>query len=507
MNNDNKQASDSDITSLIDEPVDKIEPVIQSTDIPNNSSKPNAIQSQDYSSAFLDKSGFNYTFSLPSISLKNLSEKLVTFSNLSIDDKNSNFKAWKELTEESVEFYTPKGLYQDRFTDDKSLYKQGVSHPENIDELNTISVVKFKKSEGEIKGEAALLKVTKLLGLGDIVNVPLPHSGIWVTIKPPTERDVIDFYNNIFREKIILGRATTGLTLTNFSVYFNNKLLDFILKHVHSLNYGDIPKEELKDYLLIHDFHILAWGFACSMYPNGFDFERACVNNIEECSHIDKATINMAKLLWIDNKSLTQQQLQILSETRSNKLTRDNYSKFIAEHNRVSTKLITINSNIKLNLKVPTFTQYVTDGLSWINKLNSAIDSVIMEEGSDEKTKTELLNQYVKSSILRQFNHFVDYIEIDDNTVQDRDTINTILEAFSANDDIRPIITEKILEYKADTTLGLIGIPDYTCPKCGFNQNTDPVNSKLVNVIPLDVMHVFFTLLTIKVARVTERLV
>jgi len=450
-----------------------------------------------------DTSVFNYTFSLPSIAIKALNTKLSEFNNKLVDEKSQELKDWKKVTEESVEFYTPGGLYQERFQDSTSSFSQGVETKEG--ELSSISAFKFKKSEGEIKGEAALLKVSKLLGLGDIINIPLPHSGIWVTIKPPTEKDLIDFYNTIFREKIILGRATSGLTLTNFSVYINNRLFDFILKHIHSVNYGDMPKEELKNYLLIHDFPILAWGFACSMYPNGFDFQRACVNDIETCSHVAKALINMTKLLWVDNSSLTESQKQILSEFRPNKLTLDNYRKFIAEHSRVTSSTLVLKNDIKLKLKVPTFNEYATDGLAWVNKINTAIESVIIEEGSDEEAKTEILNQYVKASILRQFNHFVDYIEVDDNTVQDRDTINSILEAFSAEDDIRGEVTKGILQYKSDTTLALIGIPDYECPSCGFNQNKEPVNPKFVNVIPIDVMNVFYTLLTLKVARVMER--
>ena len=466
-------------------------------------SKQNAKQTEVTYALKNDSSTFSYAFSLPSIGLHAFNKKLSEFKNHTVDEKSKELKDWRKVNEDAVDFYTPGGLYQDRFTDEASVFSQGIETKEGS--LTTISNFKFKKTEGEIKGEAALLKVSKFLGLGDIINVPLPHSGIWVTIKPPHETDIIDFYNSVFREKIILGRATSGLTLTNFSVYINNRLFDFILKHVHSVNYGDIPKDQLKNYILIHDFPILAWGFACSMYPNGFDFQRACVNDIDQCKHITKAVINMTKLLWVDNPSLTENQKQILSEFRPNKLTLDNYRKFIADHTRVASSSITTKENIKIHLKIPTFNEYVTDGLAWVNKINSSIETAIITEGSEEEAKTEMLNQYVKASILRQFNHFVDYIEVDDNTIQDRDTINSLLSVFSSDDSIRNEITKGILKYKSDTTLALIGMPDYECPSCGFNQNKSPVNDRFVNVIPLDVMNVCFTLITIKVAKVMSR--
>lgn len=465
--------------------------------------KYNAIESEVWSTPKTDYSKFNYTFSLPSIDLKTFSTRISNFNKLGLDEKSPVLKEWKKVNEEAVDYYTTAGLYQDRFTDPTSEFKQGIENEEG--KLNSISNIKFKKTDGELKGELALLKVSKLLGLGDIMSVPLPHSGIWVTIKPPTERDLIDFYNTLFREKIVLGRTTSGLTLSNFSVYINDRLVDFIIKHIYSVNYSDIPKEELKNYILIHDLPILAWGFACTIYPNGFDFQRACVTDIEQCTYIAKAIINMTKLLWIDNSSLSKAQKTILEEYRPNKLTLDNYRKYIAEHTRVVSSIVTLKGDIKVKLKIPTINEYVTDGLNWINKINSAIEYVVIDnDNKEEEAKTELLNQYVKSSILRQYSHFIDYIEIEDNIIQDRDTINQVLEALSSDDEIRPELLNKVFEFKSKTTIALIGIPEYKCPNCGTVQKGD-VNSNLTNVIPLDTMNLFFTLITLRIAKILER--
>lgn len=463
----------------------------------------NATQTAEFSS---ESSGSaDYSIPLPSLGLFTFNAKLRSFSGLNLEDKSEGLEKWRNVTQNSIDYYTVGGLYQNRFEEKDSAFKQGVETAEG--ELNSISPLKFKNTSGEMKGEIALLKVSKMLGLGDVVNVPLPHSGIWVTIKPPTEKDLIDFYNSIFREKIMLGRTTFGLTLTNFSVHINNRLFDFISKHIHSINYGDLPKADLKDYLLIHDFPILAWGFACTMYPNGFEYQRACVDDVEACSHIAKAKLNLAKLLWIDNPSLTAAQKKILEEFRPNKLTLDSYRKFISEHVRVSGSSFTTKNGIKFKLKVPTFNEYTTDGLAWISGINSAIENIILQESDnqDDDGKTEMLNQYVKTSILRQFNHFVDFIEVEDNVITDRATINNVLEAFSAQDDIRIEITDAILKFKAKTTIGLIGIPEYKCPNCGKPQNPTPTNENFVNVIPLDAMNLFFTLITLKISKILER--
>lgn len=445
-----------------------------------------------------------YRFSLPPVPREKLLYQLKTANAGIIPQADTEeFKTWKETVNEAVENYTTDGLYQSRLDDQEADFAQGIRKPDGS--LLTMASPKFRAVDGELKGELAVLKVSKKLGLGDVLSVPLPHSGIVVTIKPPTERDIIDFYNTVFREKIYLGRMSSGLTLTNLSAYINNRLFDFIIKHVHSVNYGDISKEQLKNYILIHDFHILAWGFAATMYPNGFDYQRPCTNHIESCNYIAKATINMLKLLWVDNSSLSQVQKDILYEVRPGKLNADSYRKFVSEHTRTKSKEISLSNGMRVLLKIPTVAEHINDGLGWVNKINSSIDNILTLEGDDNEAKNEMLQQYVSSSVLRQFSHFVDYIEADESVINDRDTIHSVLELMSADDDMRRELTEAILKFKSDTTIALVGIPEYKCPNCGKDQNTAPVNDKLTSVIPLDVMMLFFTLLTLRMSRILER--
>jgi len=444
-----------------------------------------------------------YSFKLPSVPLTVLNKKLSDQQNLDIDEKDVKYKEWKEATEEALEYYTPFSLYQNCFTDKTRSFKQGV---EKDDQLKSISDFKFKKTEGEIKGELALLKVSKLLGLGDVVSVPLPHSGISVTIKPPTEKDLIDFYNIIFREKAILGRATSGLTLSNFSVFVNSKVLEFIIKHVHSVNYSDINKSDLGNYIVIHDLPILAWGFAASVYPNGFNFKRSCVEDLSKCNHVLSGLVDVKKLLWVDNTAFTSVQKDIYFEDRPNKHTLEVYRKYKAEHTRVKSQSFTTGNGLKFYLRLPTLNEYFSDGLSWVNKINNAVENVILESSEkEEDAKRELLTQYVKSSSLRQYSHFIDYIEVDESVINDRETVNSVLEALSSDDSLRTDILEKLHKFIADTTIAVVGIPEYKCPNCGKEQQVDTINERFVNVIPLDTINLFFGLITLRIAKITER--
>lgn len=447
-----------------------------------------------------------YTFSLPSVLRSSLQQKFLEASQL--DEFKVETPQIKKLVEDinaCVENYAAADLYTDRFTDESSKFHQGVVKGSGTEVIPPISSPKFKAFDGDLKGEIAVLKISKKLGLGDVFTVMLPHSGIVVTIKPPPEREIIDFYNSIFRDKVYLGRMTSGLTLSNFSSYINNKLFDFITSRVHSINYGDIPKEKLRDYVLIHDFPILAWGLAACMYPNGFEYQRNCVNIIEKCTHVVKDTINLLDLVWVDNPSLTEFQKDTLTEFRANKLGVDSYRKYLNDHTKVKSGELPLACGIKVKLKVPTFSEHIQDGLGWVNKINTAIDKVVCSADEEDKVKSDLLQQYVNASALRQYGHFIDYLEVDDNVITDRDTINTVLETLSSDDSIRKEILSGIVKYTSETTIAIIGIPEFKCEVCGKEQNVEPINEKLVSVIPLDVMMLFFTLLTLRLSRILER--
>lgn len=450
-----------------------------------------------------DKPANTYAVGLPSSTLSEFTAALNRFSEM-IDAKDKDHVKWKETSEDAVEFYTPNGLYQDRLDDPKGNWQQGVITPSG--DVLGMSSIAMKSREGELKGEVALLKVARRLGMGDVVNVMLPHSGIWLTIKPPTDRDLIDFYHTVFREKVAFGINTSGLGFTNFSVHMNNRLFEFISRHIHNLNYSDMPKDQLGNYMVIHDFPFLVHGFAKSMYPHGFDYSRACNADLEHCTHVSTQTLDLDTMIYIDNSSLTQTQRNILSSNRPNSNTIESYRTFKAEHPRMVGSSYTTKNGFKFNFKIPTFNEHTADGLAWINSISSIVENLTVVNDADEDTKKDMLSQYIKASVLRQFNHFVDSIELEENEiVVDRETINGTLELFSSDDDLRVELTKAIIDFKSKTTYGVIGIDKYTCPNCNKEQLTAETLPTFKQVIPLDSVNLFFLLLTSKISKILER--
>ncbi len=84
---------------------------------------------------------------------------------------------------------------------------------------------------GTMTGSAAIAKFSSAMGIGESTHVPLWHSGIWVTIKPPKDTDVINLEIALANNQIKLGRDTNTLVYSNYSVVFNRIITDFIITH------------------------------------------------------------------------------------------------------------------------------------------------------------------------------------------------------------------------------------------------------------------------------------
>lgn len=466
--------------------------------------EPNVTLTSDYQIND-EKGNDEMRLTLPSVTLSSWEQIYKDFKK-TIEDMVESNKSTQKSFEMMIDAYTPGGLYQKRFQEEGD-FQQGVDVGDGV--LKTMSALNFKETTGEIRGDAALLKIAKYLRLGETIDVPLPHSGIWVTMKPPTERDLIDFYNSFFSDKEILGRNTSGHTLGNMSVIFNTRLYDFILRHIHTVNYKDLSMDELRSKILIHDFPILVWGMARSIHPNGFDYQRICLNDVGNCNHIEKAKLNLNKLLLIDNSSLTSKQKTIMGSNRPNQLTRETYESYISDHSRVKSSTFAIElyggRRVVIRLKVPTLDEYMTDGARWVNEINNTVEAALVTSGESENARLELLNHHVRASLMNQYVHFIDQIEVGNNIITDNRTISDTLSLLTGDDSVRELFNKKILEFKEDTTLAIIGIPEYKCPKCQTSQAPDKTNSVLTNVIPIDVVHLAFLMLTSRISTIVNR--
>lgn len=352
-----------------------------------------------------------------------------------------------------------------------------------------------------LSGERAIMKASAVLGLGAIVQIPLWHSGIWISIKAPQDIRLYELHQRIANEKIALGRLSNGMIFSNSSIYNISYMVNFVLEHVYDATVKDISMDNLKSIIKVTDIPTLLWGMACAIYPNGYPYQRSCINPSGECQEVVRETLALSKLSWTDNRSLTDWQRKFMAK-RNVKADDASLKRYQEEHINIGSRSIELNENLKMILDVPTIQQYEDSGFAWIDGIVR-----MMEDSFAVSLQGNQRNSYITSqgklTSMRQYGHWVSKIIIgDEETDDDRETIEELVGLFSSDQDIADSFIVEVGRYIDDSTISLIAIPSYECPSCGYNQSED---SKHPYLITLDVAQIFFTLLDQRMEKVVDR--
>jgi hypothetical protein len=174
------------------------------------------------------------------------------------------------------------------------------------------------------------------------------------------------------------------------------------------------------------------------------------------------------------------------------------------EKRRVSLSDAFTDSELHVTLKSPTVTQYVNEGHRWISGIVDKITTSINTTANDEE-RNLIIQRYAQATSMRQYAHWIESIELDSNVIDDRETIEMTLDVMSADDRVREKFIEAVVKYINDSTLAVVGIPTYDCPVCHTEQKENTINDAFVNIIPLDVIQLFFGLITQRIQRIATR--
>ena len=509
---DDEEISAVDDLPLIEEPLVEEEEVIEPLkpeekepeDIDIRKDQ-NVIQEMDINS--VDKIASGDEITLPSNFDKETRKVLEKTPNINLLD-NPQSRDWANAITDGLEFNTLNEAFVPTLEDNDSEFRHKLEH--SGISLNG-QAPKFKQAENlNLKGERAIIRLISHLGLGTLYQAPLWHSGLWVTFKPPSESEIIELNRTLMNDKIRFGRYSYGLMFSNMTVYTTDKLVDFALAHVYDITskVGDISIENLKEHVSCQDIPSLLWGFICTMYPKGFKYRRACVNDPEKCNHILSDTLNVSKLQWTNVKALTEWQKTFMSARQSKIKDLASITRYKEELSRIQTTRLDINKDtpnaISIILKTPNVSDYISAGHTWIGNIVNTVEKTLGMDSSD-KEKNNLITQYGQASAMRQYSHWIESIEYDTNIINDRETIELTLDVLSSDDEIRTKFTQGVLDYINSSTISVIGIPVYDCPQCQKTQESPLTSEEYKNIIPLDVLQLFFGLLTQRVSRVTTR--
>lgn len=487
------------------------EPVVKNEDdedVPELNQRPKQFATLEFH--YSEKTDWNPqldTISLPSNHDKETRRVIENSPNINLND-DADTRKWASVVEDGLEYTTEGEIFVPTLEDDTSAFRQCLEH--NGTKL-AASQPKFKNNENQkLTGERGVIRIMSYLGLGTLFNTPLWHTGIWVTFKAPTESEIIELNRMLVADKIRFGRSTYSLAFSNLTSYTTDKLVKFALDHVYdtTLKSEDIGPGGLRDIISCQDIPSLLWGFTCTMYPRGFQYNRACINDPVKCNHVIEEKLNLSKLQWTNNNALTDWQKTHMSVRRANSKSLADVNRYKEELSRIQKRRVALetgyDTELAITLKTPTINEHIDSGHRWVGEIVALVEKTLGTDAS-ENEKNTLIVRHGQASAMRQYVHWVDSIEVDTNIVDDAETIEETIDVLSSDNAIRTSFINSVIEYINKSTISVIGIPTFKCPKCKMEQTSDQPLPRHESIIPLDVHQLFFALATAQISRIITR--
>ena len=446
---------------------------------------------------------------LPSRSNSDLLDILAGLNDESIPE-TEEVRAWGEILESGIQKEAMRGVYKKTLESVENDFRQFVEYKGKKYGPNT-PLFADAGVPTSYKGDRAVTRVMAYLGRGMLCQIPLWHTGIWLTLKAPSDSEIIELHRMMISDKIEYGRATYGVALSNSTSYTTDRLVDFVLDHVYAstLKLDDEKDPPLKDIILSQDIYSLLWGLMGSIYPNGYRYRRACISAPETCNYILEESLKISKLLWVNNKAFTETQLNHMSDRQNKCKTLESINRYKEEMRSTTGKTVTILSEsgkeLKFTLFSPTVSEYITAGYRWIDNITTMIETSVTLPETIE-TKNSYIRKHSQATGMRQYSHWVKEIEFDGSNITDRDTIESLFDVLSSDSVLYKNFIEEVLDYITWSTAAVIGIPTFSCPSCNASQQTlekkTPYSS---SIIPLDVYQVFMSLVLGRIEKIVER--
>lgn len=409
-------------------------------------------------------------------------------------------------------------------TNDKDVYKEFFEDEDTVvndinygDKNLGIRVLPLKNQKGKVVGEnLARARFTSLLGLGETIQIPLWHSGFWITVTPPKDKELIALDNLLANNELMLGRQTNTLIYSNYGVVFNRIILDFILDHMSNTTLILPEDGDIRDYIVMHDFYPMVLGFISAIYPDGFRSTRTCNKTLimdEEgkplCNFTATGNLNPKRLLWLDRRQLSISLLDHMANRSPNVSTLDSVIEYQSKLTKLADKVITIKSSsgmdINITLSIPTLTPYIKNGEVWVQNVISGAEEIFTANDSLE-LKNGKVTDVLNTVLLGIYNVFVKRIEVNGTYVDTRFEIDEVLDEISSDNNTLEVFTNGVRDYISTSAIAVVATPKFTCPECGETHDDIAIKNKTFSdFIPLNVVENFFALSALKIDLIRKR--
>lgn len=372
----------------------------------------------------------------------------------------------------------------------------------------------IRNTGGNLTGLRAKAAIMDALGMSTLFTLVLPHSGLVAIVSPPVAAEIIDFQYILDTSKINIGRTIGGSNYGTATWYINDKLVDLFISKLSYINLKDSSPENIRSLLDPMDIPTIAWGLACTMYPDGYVFNRTALLDNGKTEHVmgriwlpDMAiyansrlsTRQKQHLIKAENTAMSNE--EILSYRRDWKKEED-VAKFerLVHTRKITKKAGTEIQDMYVELGQSNMENYVDHGSAWDVYIKDAI-SETLSMASDENIRSRYLSDKIQTTALREYSHFIRkirierYLEGSDKSetitidIDSQESLTETLDSISNIPDIRNKLVEIVVEYINKQIKVVYGVP--TISEYEEKHNTTPVSNKIV---PINTVIAFFTL-------------
>lgn len=373
------------------------------------------------------------------------------------------------------------------------------------------------KPGGKITGAAAAARFYTELGLGGLIQIPLWHSGFHITLKAIKETELANLMMSIANNHITLGRETNTLIFSNYSVVLIRLVMEFITRHIQSCTL-DIPNiNDVTKFIKIQDIEPIVNGLNQAIYLKGFNDVRTCIKSLELdgvtgkplCTYKMTSVVDPKKMLWVDRRSLTDKHMEHMLKRSPNSMTENEVLEYQSTLRVNKAKKVNINSEngkiLTFTIESPYLNKHIISGERWVKDVITLTEKLFTED-IDIEEKNIRVRTTSKMVLLNVYKHFIKAISLEDGTIVDEEKdISEILEIITSDKVAFKELLKEIKTYIDENIIALVAIPNYKCPECNASQNTSELNKTFKDLIPVNVLELFFDLSTLKNSAVTER--
>lgn len=331
---------------------------------------------------------------------------------------------------------------------------------------------------------------------------PLPHTGIWVAVKPAKDLRWLSFDTERTERRITVGRDTNGLLLSARSGYEQQEILDFCIEHITDINVKEYTPENILSYIDALDIPILVWGFSAAQYAAGFPVRIPCMVDPSKCNHVSEVWAMLTNMGWMDKDRFTESQLDFIADYRIQR-THDEIVAYRESRKHSNNEVVTLSDGIRLTLTVPFAADSLAASRRWVTDITNEIDQSLRRSGrekavAEHRRLTHLLRS-VEETHMREYSPWISKVEaslgegeLGSENVGWSDTVEDIelwCEEVSSDHEIAKEVYEAVKKFMSDRTLAVVGYPAHKCPKCqgGYDVGDEAyMEQEVETIIPID---------------------